>query len=213
MERETTVTDAKAKTSKVTQSKAAKKQTIAQILAKKKAVTKQVPIQTDGEVANEILTLRRLHSAARDADRLSNDTDKAPSIQEKIDTLVAASQDSIVVFTFKSIGRENYDDLILEHPPTKKQKEEGSDFNTDTFPPILVAASCVEPEMTVEEANQMFASDSWNGAELRDLFFGALGVNTETGDIPLSRSGSDGTLSSLLSLVSASNTQSPTQSM
>lgn len=205
--------DAKSETAKATQGKAAKAQTIAEIMAKKKAVTKRVPIQVDGEVADEILSLRRLHSAARDSDRLSNDPDKAPAIQKKIDDLVTKSQDTITVFIFKSVGREAYDDMILEHPPTEKQKDDGADFNTDTFPPALVAASCVEPEITLKEANTIFASDQWNGAELRELFFGALGVNTETGDIPLSRSGSDGTLSSLLNLVSASNTESPTLSM
>lgn len=200
-------------TSKVEQSKQAKKQTIADIKSRKKAVTKQVVIQLDGEMADRIAELRKAHSAARDADRMSNQPDTAPAIQKQIDELVEESRNTEVTFTFKSIGRFRYDELVDEHPPTKEAKKEGAEFNADTFPPALVAESCVDPEMTNEDAVDIFASPDWNGAELRRLFFGALEVNTETGDIPLSRSGSDATLSSLLNLVSQQNTASPTLSM
>jgi len=198
---------------KVAQSKAAKKQTLADIQKKKKAVTKTVAIQIDGEVANKIAALRSLHTAARDADRLSNDSDTAPKIQTQIDKLLKKAEKSIVVFTFKSIGRLNYDKLVSEHPPTKEAKKEGADFNAETFPPALISAACTDPEIALEEAVDMFDSSDWNNAELRALFFGALEVNTETGEIPLSKSGSDATLSSLLNLVSQSSTGSPTASM
>ena len=204
---------AKASTAKKKQSKAAKVQTIAEIRAKKKSVTKTVAIQIDGEVANEIAALRALHSAARDADRLSNDKDKAPTIQRQIDKLVESSQATIAVFTFKSIGRFEYDKLVSEHQPTKEQKSDGADFNADTFPPALVSAACTDPDIPLDDAVEMFNDPEWNNAELRALFFGALEVNTETGEIPLSRSGSEGSLSSLLNLVSQSNTGSPTLSM
>ena len=208
--------------SKVEQGKAAKKRTVADIKARKKAVTKRVTVQLDGEVANRIAGLRALQTAARDSDRLSNEPDKAPAIIEQIEQAVEASRDTEIVFTFKSIGRFRYDDLVMEHPPTKEAKREGAEFNPDTFPPALVAESCVtitefdgtEIEgMSLEDATEIFASPDWNGAELRRIFFGALEVNTETGDIPLSRDGSEGTLSSLLSLVTQQNTGSPTPFM
>ncbi len=198
---------------KVAQSKQAKKQTLADIKKKKKPVTKTVAIQIDGEVANEIAALRSLHSAARDQDRHSNDADKAPQVQKQIDKLLKKTEKSIVVFTFKSIGRLNYDELVSQHPPTKDAKKDGADFNAETFPPALLAAACSNPEISIEEAVEMFDDPDWNNAELRALFFGALEVNTETGEIPLSRSGSDATISSLLNLVSQSNTGSPTVSM
>ena len=198
---------------KVAQAKKAKKQTIADIKKKKKAVMKTVAIQVDGEVANSIAALRALLTAARDSDRISNDTDKAPAIQKQIDKMVETSQDTLVVFTFKSVGRFEYDKLVAAHPPTKEQKADGAEFNADTFPPALLSAACSDPEISLEEATEMFDDPDWNNAELRALFFGALEVNTETGEIPLSRSGSDGTLSSLLNLVSQSNTGSPTLSM
>ena len=195
------------------QSKAAKANTIEEIKARKKAVTKQVAIQLDGEIADRIADLRKLHLATRDSDRVSNEADKAPGIMEQIEELVGESRDTEVTFVFKSIGRFRYDEIVTENPPTKEQKKEGAEFNADTFPPALVAESCIDPEMSLEDAVEIFASPDWNGAELRKIFFGALEVNTETGDIPLSRDGSEGTLNSLLSLVSQQNTESLTPSM
>ena len=195
--------------SKSVQGKAAKKRTIADIKAKKKPVTKRVPIQMDGEIADQIEKLRDEHLAARDHDRVSNENDTAPAIQKKIDTMMKKAVKSIEVFTFRSIGRFAYDEMVGEHPPSKDQKKDGADFNTDTFPPHLVSASCIDPEIPIEDALEIFSDPDWNGAELRSLFFGALDVNRELGDIPLSRSGSEGTLNSLLNLVTQSNSESP----
>ena len=200
-------------TSKVEQGKEAKALTIAQIKKQKKAVTKKVPIQLDGEISDRIADLRRLHLAARDSDRMSNETDKAPAIMKQIEDLVEESQATERIFTFKSVGRFRYDELVLENPPTKEQKKENAEFNADTFPPALVAESCIDPKMSLDDAVEIFSSPDWNGAELRKIFFGALEVNTETGDIPLSRDGSEGTLNSLLSLVTQQNTESLTPSM
>jgi len=216
------VADVKNTQTKKNQSKAKKQATVASIMAKKKAVTKTIDIQLDGEVADRIADLRSAHTAARDSDRLSNTPDKAGEIMKQIEELVEASQDTVVTFSFKSIGRFRYDELAGEHPPDEDAKKEGAEFNADTFPPALVHESCFEitphgedpiPGMSLEEAVDMFESPDWNGAELRRLFFGALEVNTETGDIPLSRDGSEGTVNSLLNLITQQNAASPTLSM
>lgn len=199
---------------KTSQSKAAKKRTIENIMAKKKAVTKRVTIQTDGEIADQISELRQLHTAARDSDRLSNEAVKqAPKIQKQIDKLIEESEDTLELFVFKSIGRFNYDELVSEYPPSPDEKKEGADFDSDNFPPALVSASCIDPEIPIEAAAKMFSSPEWNGAELRKLFFGALDANTETGEIPLSRSESEGTLNLLLNSITQQNVESRTLSM
>lgn len=208
-------------TSKVEQGKAAKKGTIAGLKKRKKAVTKQVTIQLDGEISDRINNLRSLYTAARDKDRLSNEADKAPGIQAEIDELIAGSSDTEVKFLFKSVGRHRYDEIVDEHPPSKEAVKEGAEFDADTFPPALVSEACfkiVEADgseidgISLKDANEIFLSPDWNGAELRRIFFGALEVNTETGDIPLSKSGSEGTLNSLLSLAMQQREVSPTPS-
>ena len=199
---------------KVEQGKAAKKQTISEIRAKKKAVTKTVRIQLDGQIANELAALREAHRSARDADRLSNEPDKAPAITAEIEDLVERATETEAVFEFQSIGRPNYDALVEqpEHKPTKDQKRDGAQFNTDTFPPAVVSATCVNPEITLEEAVEMFSDPAWNGAELARLFEAAVSVNTDTGDIPLSRNDSEGTLGSVLNLLTQQSMESLTPS-
>lgn len=204
---------AKASTAKKAQSKKAKQDTMGSIMAKKKAVTKSVSIQLDGVVADEIFALRALAEAARDSDRVSNTPAQEPAILRQIDELVEASQDTVQVFSFKSVGRPRYDELVDENPPSKEARKEGAEFDQDTFPPALVSESSLKPNISLKQAVEIFSSPDWNNAELRKLFFAALEVNTETGDIPLSRTGSEGTLNSLLSLVSQQNTESPTRSL
>jgi len=204
---------AKVSAAKKAQSKAAKSQTMADIMAKKKAVTKKVDIQLDGEVADRIAALRQAYTAARDVDRVSNTPDTAPKILTQIEELVEASESTVAIFSFKSIGRPRYDEMVGENPPTPEQKKDGAEFNADTFPPSLVSESSLEPVISLEEAVDIFSSPDWNNAELRKLFFAALEVNTETGDIPLSRDGSETMLASLLNSVSQPNTGSPTLSM
>jgi len=194
------------------QGKVAKKQTIADLRAKKKPVVREVTLQLDGQVSLEIAALRTAHVNAVEYDKRSNEPDTALAIEEQIDALVLASKDTEYTFVFQSIGRPNYDKLVDKHKPTKEQKREGQTFNGETFPPALVAASCIDPEMTVEEASDMFADPDWNGAELARLFQSAVDANTETGDIPLSSTDSDQTLNSLLSLAMQSGMGSPTPS-
>ena len=193
------------------QGKAAKMQTMANIIAKKRGVTKKVPIQIDGEVAVEIQELRAQITLAEQFDSKRNEPETALKLKKELDELIERSHDTEVTFTFKSLGRIVYDELVElpEHQPSDEQKKEGATFNPDTFPAALVAAACIDPEISPEEATEIFDDSEWNGAELQKLFFGALKVNTETGDIPLSRGGSSTTASLLSNLLSQSSEESP----
>lgn len=88
-----------------------------------------------------------------------------------------------VWMTFRSIGRRAYDELVDEHPPSKKQIEEAKEqnqekpaFNIETFAPALIAASCIEPQMSEDEARELF--DEWGAAEIAEPWLAALEVNT-----------------------------------
>ena len=196
---------------KADQGQAAKQQTMANIIKKKRGVTEKVTIQIDGELASEILEARSQITLAEQFDRKHNEPDTAPKFQEALDELVESSKDTEIVFTFKALGRIAYDELVElpEHQATDEQKKEGVPYNTDTFPAAIVAASCSDPLISVEEAVEIFGNSEWNGAELQKLFFGALKVNTETADIPLSRGGSNTTASLLSNLLSQSSEESP----
>ncbi len=206
--KKTTTKKVPASVAKKNQSKVAKLETIEQILAAKKAVIKKVPVQVDGALASELEDLRADLREAKDLDPLTNAPAIAPGIESQIAALEEQSKDTIRIFTFKSIGRFNYDEIVAQHQPTKEQKAKGGDFNEDTFPPIIVAASCVDPEITLEQAEQMFSSPDWNGTELNNLFMGAVNANIKTGDIPLSNDESGSTLTSLLNLLTPQDTES-----
>ncbi len=196
------------------QGAAAKAHVMAEIIRKKKGITKLVTIQLDGEASTRISLLRGQHAAALAYDTKHNEADTAPAVQEKIDAEIEESRDTEVVFKFKSIGAPAYDKLLNqpENQPSDELKKLGADFNPDNFPPAIVAASCIDPEMTLEEAFTIYNDPSWNGAELQKLFFGALEVNTELADIPLSKAGTDETQNSLLNSIIAMQGGSPTPS-
>lgn len=84
-----------------------------------------------------------------------------------------------VTITFEAIGRDRFEALLDEHTP---EKEEGSDEvpkeDPDTFGPAIIAASAVEPSMSVEDVQQMW--DSWNRTELNLLYRTALEANTRS---------------------------------
>lgn len=95
----------------------------------------------------------------------------------------AALKNATVTLRFRALGRKRYDDLVRAHPPVDGVDDDGNvvksrdPYNYETFAPALVAASCVEPTMTAEEAGELF--EEWNTAEVMELWVAALAVNTQ----------------------------------
>lgn len=146
---------------------------------------------------------------SRTEEPLIEPTTLAKAIEEaraERDKAEAAVKANTAHMRFQSIGRKRYDKLVLDHPPSEEQNKEhqaehGSDapYNVDTFAPALVAASCIEPQMTYEDALILFEGEferdekgelvldeneepieitpPWNAAEVTELFVAALQVN------------------------------------
>ena len=186
--------------------------TITDILAMKKPVTKTITVQLDGELAEEITELVEELRLAERSDGRENKLDRAPAIKLKLENLRVKAQATSVSFTFQSIGRVEYDALLELHKPTPQQIKEKMQFNIDTFPAALVAASCTEPKMEFNIAQAMFDSSDWNSAELQELFLAAFSANNEVPDIPLSNDASASTRNLLSNLLTQANEESPTQS-
>jgi len=91
--------------------------------------------------------------------------------------------------TYQAIGAQEYDKLVSKHPPTSDQRVEGASFNIDTFGPALIAKSCVEPEMSEEDAKEIWTSPEWSRGDLMVLFRKAVELNNRGVDIPFSVSG------------------------
>lgn len=96
---------------------------------------------------------------------------------------------SEVTMKFQAIGMRAYDNLVAKHPPKPDQRAEGSSFNMDTFAPALIAACAVEPEISLEEAKQIWDSDDWSRGDVMVLFRNAVELNNRGLDVPFSENG------------------------
>lgn len=80
-------------------------------------------------------------------------------------------------------GRRAYEWLVRHHPPTEEdnsesQKDHGVDapYNGDLFAPALIAATCFEPRMKVEQVAELI--DEWSQTEVLTMFAAAMEVAT-----------------------------------
>jgi hypothetical protein len=167
----------------------------AEIRDRKRGTRSSVEIQMDGELALRIEEAWRRYREAQRADRTAGlGSQKAPGILKEIEELTAEAQETTVKFTFRSIGRVKFNELVEQHPPTEQQQEEMKEqgqgvlqWNPETLPPVLVAASSEDPVITLDEALDIWSSPDWNEGELVKLYLAALRANQEAPDIPFDR--------------------------
>lgn len=171
--------------------------------SKKQPATKTVEVVLDPALADEV----------REAERRRDDADRRLAVRPDDDAIQAEAwettsalealraravkDDAVVTVRFRSVGRHAWDDLIRSHPPTDAQIAEAEasgmgdlNFNSDTFPPAVVAASLDEPKMTVDEVAAIWDSPEWNQAELGILFAAALEVNNSRHTLDLGKDSS-----------------------
>jgi hypothetical protein len=130
-------------------------------------------------------TKQRKYNMARKIATLEDLLKKPARTKElviNVPTGKSSSTDFIV--TLKAIGSKAYDDLIANHPPTNEQKREGQSYNAESFAPALIAACSVTPELTEDQANQIWTSNEWSRGELTQLFLGCVEVNSKGLDVP-----------------------------
>ncbi|MGW7579727.1 hypothetical protein ACWGKU_04965 [Kitasatospora sp. NPDC054768] len=100
-------------------------------------------------------------------------------------TAEQALADVTVSLTFRALPRPAWEALLKAHAPTEEQADHGMQYNVETFPAALVAASYVERDetgaevdgMTVEDAQVLL--DEWSDSDAKVLFTGALAVNQQ----------------------------------
>lgn len=89
-----------------------------------------------------------------------------------------------VVLKFQAIGANAYDKLVAKYPPKPEQRMEGSIFDVDKFAPALISTCCVEPEMSLADATEIWTSEDWSRGDLMALFRTAVELNNRGIDIP-----------------------------
>jgi hypothetical protein len=143
---------------------------------------------------------------------LLNDPKLQEEAKARVERAEAELRANSVRMLFQGLGRYTFEKLVAEHPPTEEQREEVRrasggqqvlEYNYETIAAPLIAATCIEPRMTVEqvellqyghttddEGNELDYSDPeyvapWNQAEFAGLFQAALRSCTTRRDADL----------------------------
>lgn len=137
-----------------------------------------------------------------EAQRLAAQLEQAPegeqpTLARRVRALEDTAADSAVTFVFEGLGRSRYDLLVAEHPATDEQAAavpEGQTlrWNPETFPPALLAASCVEPADIagdVEEWAEIHRD--WSAGQNARLWGACLAANAGVNEAPKSQAASD----------------------
>lgn len=109
-----------------------------------------------------------------------HDVHPGRALAEEMKTLREQIRAAERPFTLRYIGDKAYSDLMAAHPGTNDSEA----FNSETFPRALIAASCVEPVMSEEQAAQLF--EKINEGEIKKLFDAAWDVHNSSDMIPFS---------------------------
>jgi hypothetical protein len=116
---------------------------------------------------------------ARLTDERENRIPQAPKLQAELDELEQDIHEAAVPFRFRAMPRKAYRELIEAHPDPAGEKR----WNDETFPPALIAACAVDPEMTLEQATTVY--EKWDENQASTLFATAYIVNEGETKVPL----------------------------
>ena len=187
----------------------------ADIKALKKPNEVSVEIILDPELTRALAELERRLAIAERRDQKENRNPEAPTLRKEIEALKENIEDSKVEFVFKDPGRKAFEELVDACPPSADDKKEAKElglnspsWNPETFVPGLIALASHDPEITLEEAQDLY--DTWGRGDVEALFNTALQACLEQASVPFTRRDTDAILASVQNLISQSNTESPT---
>lgn len=162
------------------------------VLTAAKPHQRTVTLVMDGALEDERTRLEDKLSKAEDGDKRAETVDyqpQAPAIARQILDLQKRAKESKVEFTFQSIGRRAWSDLVAKHPATKAQIDlaqeldrEPLDYDIDTFPIAAMAASLVDPK-GVNEDKLRRLEERLSEGQWRRLWVACLGANLGHGDV------------------------------
>lgn len=151
----------------------------ADLIGKVKPARKTVAVCLDGTIAGQLEELQ--------AEYMSHANEGLAPAQEAQDTLAhikalqAEAAEATHDFVMEAVSASAWRQLMVEHPPPEGDNE-GYVWDTETFPPAAIAASCVDPKMTEDDARALF--ERLSNGQFVGLFHAALDVNNGAGLIP-----------------------------
>lgn len=186
--------------------------------SRRRTVSVRLPINVDGVDFDDLIEQHaRADLELADALQASADRARLDELRERVEATEQAIEDAKTEFRFQAVGAKAWADLVAAHPPTAADRkvEPRAEIHADTFYPAAIAASAVEPEITVEQAEQLRAllpDDLWTllgtatmqaniggGDTPKSLLAGTLRRASERSATTAAREGSPGRSSSAAS--------------
>lgn len=170
--------------------------------SRKRRPIRTLSIPLDDEMAAEWqdvlgrydLAKLRIEVGIDNPELLRQTVEEMAEAQARKDALLEEMKDNVAVFRIQGLGRKKYEALQNEpqFQPTKEQQElnrrrNGQSstlpWNVDTFPPALISACMLEPELSIAEAKELWSSDDWTTAELLTILNTCIEVNEQVRNI------------------------------
>lgn len=160
---------------------------IEDILAAARPRETEVKLCLSGDLAAEAdrLTAKLEALGSRFAPSSLADTDPRTALESELAEVYDLMRENEVTFTFRALGKLAYSNLLAAHPARPGQDEA---WNNDTYPEALIAESCLEPAMTLEQLGAL--SEVLNQRQRNELFNGAWAAQVGETRVPTSRAAS-----------------------
>jgi hypothetical protein len=144
----------------------------------------EVPICMRGDLQARFEELERDLEAARRAPEPDSLGDVSDSIRiaQQVEALRAEMQQHVRYFLLRAKPRKEWSDLVKEHKPRKQDAP--ADFNRETFPVAALAACCVRPSLSEEQAGRVV--DHVTQGQWSTLWTAIMELNGGSGDVPFS---------------------------
>jgi hypothetical protein len=113
-----------------------------------------------------------------------------PKTRDTFKLYVGSGDDKVEVeVTVEALSMKDYDKLLSKYPPTDDEAARGLTYELDKFAPALISACLVDPEMTLTQTKQLWASENWSRGDVEGLFGKVLQVNHRESTVPFNARG------------------------
>lgn len=159
---------------------------IEQIIAGAKRPETTVPLCMRGDLQAEWEQLDRDFDAAdksiTDEVTAGGSPVQAVKIAQQMAEVEREMRDSTVIFTMRGMPRTAWKSLAEAHPPIEGVDE--GEVNEESFVAAMIAASCIEPVMTVDQAERL--RDQVTDGQWQELATAAWQLNKSMIGVPFS---------------------------
>lgn len=161
-----------------------------EFLSRYQAPRKVLRAVIDPTLEEEAAALRsRVQHLRAEAATLGENRPEIAEAEARLVEVERAREESVIEFMVTAIPHDRLEQLILESPPSKADREAGRQWNPEAFGPKLLGATVVDPAWTAEEWRDFWKTTHEGLVNM--LFREAWDVQHKQGvSIPLSGNGS-----------------------